>query len=135
MKTYIVKKVIHSYDEYYEENIFITNDDEYAKKYVSKFNRTLSKAKKHAEYMKSRGICLMRKRLSWHFYVFDIAECSYDEIETRFNKHISDTTKNENICDDFIKRMNNGFIKKDSFINGACWAFRNYNKISKSTID
>lgn len=89
MKTYIVKKITQDSGCSSIEPIFITNDKEYAEKYVKKFNRILSIARNHQNDMahkKLAGLLNINKYDSmpdWHYYPFYVNGCEYQEIETR----------------------------------------------------
>ena len=89
MKTYIVKQIHGGCHDSFSVDIFITNDKEYAEKYVKKFNRRLSIAKNHIndmEHKQCAGLLNISKKDClpfWHSTIFSMDECVYKEIETR----------------------------------------------------
>lgn len=87
---YIVRYCGGSYDDWYEVIVFVTNKKSVATKYVTKFNKTLKKWKKHYkqyETIKLGITCLKDEYIDQNFDRWDklqnITECYWNEIDFR----------------------------------------------------
>lgn len=92
LKMYLVSYLGGDYDDYFEINVFVTDDEEYAKKYASKFNTILKKWKEYySKYEEQR----YGETMTWikdeyvekYFYrwnaIRSIDVCVYTEIQFR----------------------------------------------------
>ena len=89
-KMYIVRYCGGSYDDWYEANVFVTDKKTTATKYVTKFNKTLKKWKKHYNQFESKELgmnWIKEEYVEQHFNRWnslqDINNCYWSEIEFR----------------------------------------------------
>ena len=89
-KMYIVRYCGGSYDDWYEANVFVTDKKTTATKYVTKFNKTLKKWKKHYNQFENKELgmnWIKEEYVEQHFNRWDslqnINNCYWSEIEFR----------------------------------------------------
>jgi hypothetical protein len=89
-KMYIVRYCGGSYDDWYEDNMFVTDKKATATKYVTKFNKILKKWKEHYKQYEGKefGMDWIKKEyVEQHFNRWnslrDITKCYWNEIELR----------------------------------------------------
>lgn len=78
MKMYLVFRQINEYEDAWTENIFVTSDEEKAKKYVEKYNRILDTS---IEIYQTESYRKINEKRYWRLY--HTHEADYEEIETR----------------------------------------------------
>ena len=89
-KMYIVRYCGGSYDDWYEDNVFVTTKKSTATKYVTKFNKILKKWKEHYKQYEGKEFgmdWIKDEYVEQHFHRWNslrkITECYWDEIELR----------------------------------------------------
>ena len=89
-KMYVVKYSGGSYDDYYTDNIFVTDKKSKATKYVTKFNKLLKKWQKHYDQYCDMKFSSMLWLKDEHIQYFDrwnklknINTAYWEEIEVR----------------------------------------------------
>lgn len=83
---YLVKRYCGGPYDHYSVNVFVTDNESLAKKYVDKFNRILKKLKKHYEKFETKngGIAddFEEKYDSWE-EIRRVNKCYYEEVSFR----------------------------------------------------
>ena len=90
-KIYLVKYSAGSYDDYYEVNLFATNNEFTAKKYVDRFNTILQKWKNFLETMNSEALnseneedFLDKHPILYRYHdIVEINQAGYEQIKCR----------------------------------------------------
>lgn len=87
-KMYLVQYSTGSYDSFYQNKLFVTSDENFAKQYVEKFNRILECGKQYmSKFDDPEFDWIKDEYIEKYFYRWiafrETNQCYYQEIEVR----------------------------------------------------